>query len=221
MCAFRLLTAIAAIAAIAAPALAQDIDPRIRPGDDFYGYANARWLKAEPLPEGVSSFGTTAALIATNAARVHDLIAEAAAAPRSGLSQKIGDYYASLNDTGAIEARGLAPLATDLAAIAAIKDRPSLSVSLGHYLYLDGTNSHTEGLLGIWGHQGFHDPDYYVPHRSAVKSTHALADLVTAFPAWPESPRSLRRLYCAVGSSSEMLTSRQPHSPGPERCDLA
>ncbi len=165
MCAFRLLTAIAAIAAIAAPALAQDIDPRIRPGDDFYGYANARWLKAGPLPEGVSSFGTTAALIATNAARVHDLIAEAAAAPRSGLSQKIGDYYASLNDTGAIEAKGLAPLAGDIVAIAAIKDRQGLSVSLGHYLYLDdGTNSHTEGLLGIWVHQGFHDPDHYVPH---------------------------------------------------------
>lgn len=165
MRAFRVLTTAAVIAAAAFPALSQDIDPAIRPGDDFYGYANARWLKAEPLPPGVSSYGTTAMLVARNAVRVRDLVTEAAATPHAGLKQKVGDYYASLNDTAAIEVKGLAPLARDLAAIAAIKDRKGLAASLGRYVYLDdGTNSHTEGLIGMWIHQGFHDPEHYVPH---------------------------------------------------------
>ena len=34
-----------------------DIDPSIDPGDDFFAYANSRWLKANPLPPEFSRFG--------------------------------------------------------------------------------------------------------------------------------------------------------------------
>ncbi len=100
-----------------------------------------------------------------NAPRVRDLIQAAAAAPDSELARKVGDYYASWLDTAAIEAKGLAPLSADLAAIAAISDRTALSARLGATLYPDdGTNSATEGIFGAWIHQGFHDPAHAVPH---------------------------------------------------------
>jgi len=174
MRAFRLLTTAASFALtliVAAPAgagpadLDPAVDPSVRPGDDFYRFANNPWLKATALPDGQTSYGTSSMLVAENARRVRALIDAAAQAPNSALAQKIGDYYSSLLDTQTIEARGLTPLTADLAAIAAIADRHALAVRLGQTLTLDdGSDSHVDSLFGIWVHQGFHDPDHYVPH---------------------------------------------------------
>ncbi len=174
MRAFRLLTTAASFALtliVAAPAdagpadLDRAVDPAVRPGDDFYRYANNPWLKATALPDGQTSYGTSSMLVEKNARRVHALIDAAAQAPTSALARKIGDYYSSLLDTQAIEARGLTPLAGDLAAIAAIADRHALAVRLGQSLTLDdGTDSHVDSLFGVWVHQGFHDPGHYAPH---------------------------------------------------------
>ncbi|HWD27599.1 MAG TPA: M13 family metallopeptidase N-terminal domain-containing protein, partial [Rhizomicrobium sp.] len=108
-------------------ALAIAAAPLPRAGDDFYGYANGDWLAVTAMPGGRVSYDTTAMLRDTNTARVDALLEDAAAKPGS----KAGDYYASYLDTAAIEAKGLAPLKPDLAAIAAIHDRRSLSAYLG------------------------------------------------------------------------------------------
>src|SRR5215470_1310717 len=71
-------------------------DPSIKPGDDFYRYANGGWLKASAIPAGKSSFDTRAILTQRTSQRVRDLIQGAAAqqAARGTISQKVGDYYA-------------------------------------------------------------------------------------------------------------------------------
>lgn len=77
----------------------------------------------------------------------------------------VGDYFESWLDAAAIEARGLAPLSSELAEIAAIADRRALAAYLGQTLRLDdGANRQTESLWGIWIHQGFHDPNRYAAH---------------------------------------------------------
>jgi len=171
--AFALMTAIPAWSAWSAPAGPADIDSAvdkavdsgIRPGDDFYRYANGPWLKAIEVPPGQTGYGTSSKLVAENARRVRALIEDAARTPTTALQQKIGDYYTSRLDTGAIDAHGLTPLAADLAAIAAIQDRQGLATWLGGHVSLDdGTDSHVDSLFGVWVHQGFHDPDPYVPH---------------------------------------------------------
>jgi predicted metalloendopeptidase len=142
------------------------VDRSVRPGDDFYGYANGVWLKATTLPPGVSRLDTTTMLRAENARRVRGLIEDAVKAPESSpIARKVADYYLSRLDGAGIEARGMAPLAADLAAIAAIADRRALAVYLGRTLRLDdGSNQGTESLWGVWIHQGFHDPDHYAAH---------------------------------------------------------
>lgn len=160
-----LLMATAASAASAPPQLSA-VDRAVRPGDDFYGFANNPWLAAAPAPSD-TPYGTGAGLIATTRARVLDLVQDAAARPGApGVRQKVGDTYAALMDEAGIEAKGLAPLKADLAAIAAIHDRAGLSAHLGASLRADinGTTTRTEGLLGLWVWQGFNDADRYYPH---------------------------------------------------------
>jgi len=122
----------------------------VRPGDDFYAYANGPWLAETPMPAGRSTWDSTAMLRDLNAGRVRELIDEAVRAPRSDGARRVGDYYAAWMDAGAIEARGLAPLTRDLADIAAIQTRAQLSAWLGGALRLDdGTNTTTDGVFGV------------------------------------------------------------------------
>lgn len=141
------------------------VDASVRPGDDFYGHANGAWLKAAPPPDGLARTDTTSMLRAQNARRVRELVEQAAAPGGRALARKVGDYYASRLDRAAVEAKGMAPLAGELTAIAAITDRRGLAVQLGRSLRLDdGSNAGTESLWGVWVHQGFHDPDHYTVH---------------------------------------------------------
>src|SRR3954469_10775498 len=73
-----------------------DLDRSVRPGDDFYRYANGGWLGTAKIPAGQKSFDTRAILAAKTSERVRTLIQDAAAshAVKGTLAQKVGDYYA-------------------------------------------------------------------------------------------------------------------------------
>ena len=164
-----LIALLLATAAGAEPGASQisAVDRSVRPGDDFYAFANGPWLAATPSPPGAAAIGTSAALIATTRARVLALVQDAAADPGGpGVRQKVGATYAALMDEAGIEAKGLAPMKADLAAISAIHDRAGLSAHLGRALRadIDGTTTRTEGLFGLWVWQGFNDADRYYPH---------------------------------------------------------
>jgi len=150
------------------PALAADpraVAASTLPGDDFYGYANRAWLQTTALPEGRTRYDTTAGLRDQATQRIRGLVEDAATRPGSARERRIGDYYAAWLDEAGIEARGLRPLAGDLAAIGAIGDRRALSAWLGQTTRLDdGTNTATDGLFGVWIHQDFHDSAHNVPH---------------------------------------------------------
>ncbi len=160
------------IAAAAAPVPesvdTQDIDHSVKPGDDFYHYANGNWLKTTAIPAGQSSFDTRAILTEKTSRRVRDLI-QAAAASKSGkgsITQKVGDYYASFMDTDGIEAKGLTPLADEMAVISKIKDKASLSSYLGGTLNteVDALTANGDHVFGVWVNQSFMDSEHYVFH---------------------------------------------------------
>ncbi|GIL41219.1 isochorismatase family protein [Roseiterribacter gracilis] len=162
--------------AFAAPVVKLDptlaVDPSVKPGDDFYGYANNAWMRATKLPDGAAKIDTTSLLRAESARRAQSLVEEIVAATNdpdrpasAATARKLADYYATRLDTDAIEAAGFAPIANDLAAIAAINDRTALATWLGRTTRLDdGGNVQTESLWGVWIHQGFHQPNRYAVH---------------------------------------------------------
>jgi putative endopeptidase len=99
------------------------MDTSVKPGDDFYRYANGRWLATAKIPADQTSWGTVAALGEKSQKEVHELLESAAKAKGSSgsLSQKIGDYYAAFLDTDTIERLGLAPAKPALDAIERLK----------------------------------------------------------------------------------------------------
>jgi putative endopeptidase len=144
------------------------MDRSVKPGDDFYRYANGSWLAKAAIPGDQSSYSTSAMLREKTSEQVRNLIQDAAAAhpARGSIAQKVGDYYASFMDEAAIEAKGLMPLADEMSVIAAIADKASLSAYLGSTLNseVDALTANADHVLGVWVNQGFEDVDHNLPH---------------------------------------------------------
>jgi putative endopeptidase len=146
------------------------MDRSVKPGDDFFAYANGTWIKETEIPADRSSYSSGAILDELTNQRVADLIKEMAKtqAARGSEQQQIGDYYAAFMDTAAIEKAGLQPLKPGLDSIAGIRDRKELSNYLGSTLRADvdalnNTNFETENILGLWVAQDLDDPTQYSP----------------------------------------------------------
>ncbi len=105
----------------------------IRPGDDFYGYANGSWLDSYQLKPDEMRYGAFVELQYRSEDQVKAIIEELAkSSPAPGTpEQKIADYFASFMDIAALNAKGIEPLRPDLAQIAAIRTREQLVDAFG------------------------------------------------------------------------------------------
>lgn len=167
----RMKHAAIVLALVFTPAMNADaaelaVDPGVRPGDDFYRYANGPWLSATEIPPDRSSMGDDVALNEKNSQRTLDIIKTARLSAAGTEARKIADYYDAYMDETAIEQRGLKPLEPQLREIEAIRDRKGLSRLLGRQLradvdVLNATALHTDNLFGLWVAQDLDDPSRY------------------------------------------------------------
>ncbi|MHB1702007.1 MAG: M13 family metallopeptidase [Acidobacteriaceae bacterium] len=147
------------------------MDPSVKPGDNFYEYANGDWLKRTVIPPDRAAVGVFSALSDLSNKRTAALIKQAAkshAAPGSNAA-KIAAAFNSYMDEAAINAKGLAPLHPHLAAIAAISNKTELASALGETLRsdvdaLNNTNFHTPNLFGMWVAPDFNNSDHYAAY---------------------------------------------------------
>ena len=105
--------------------LVSHIDSTVRPGDDFFLYANGKWFKDHPIPPSEQSNGLWQLIQDTINAQVHNVCESAAAisnAEKGSNKQKIGDFFSTGMDSVALNKRGLGDLQSDLAMIDGIKD---------------------------------------------------------------------------------------------------
>ena len=58
-------------------ALEHSVDARVRPGDDFFGYANGAWLAATVIPKGKERWGARDEITMLTGQRVARLLADA------------------------------------------------------------------------------------------------------------------------------------------------
>jgi putative endopeptidase len=147
------------------------LDKSVKPGDDFFAYANGNWVKRTVIPADRSSVGGF--YIADqqrekNALEMMDALLKASAAADSD-DGRIVNYYKAYLDTAAIDKAGIAPAKADLDAIAAIADKRGLASAIGGTLRADvdpfnSTNYKTDHLFGLFVTQGLKTPGETLPY---------------------------------------------------------
>ncbi len=133
------------------------MDKSVKPGDDFYAYANGGWMKATEMPADRASIGGFYIADQQTEARLADLVGDIVnsnPAPGSDAARIKAFHAAYMNQT-AIDAAGLAPVQPDLDRFAAIENVEGLSRVLGEQLRADvdplnATDFTTENLFGAF-----------------------------------------------------------------------
>ncbi len=167
-----------------------NMDTTVRPGDNFFMYANGAWLKNNPIPESKTRWGSFNELDENNNEVLHGLLDAAAAASgaaKGSAEQMVGDFYRSGMDSNAIERAGLTPLASVMGRIDGISDVGSLmdEITRQHtqgigqvfhfYVSPDDKNvtkqicQFSQGGLGMPGREYYFDKD---PRTTAIRSAY-------------------------------------------------
>lgn len=102
----------------------------VKPGDNFWAYANGSWDKRTAIAADRSSAGYGVILNDEAEANVRRILDDMAANPAQygAAGKQVGDFYASWMDTAGIEGRGTAPLRPYLSRINAVGNLDDLQV---------------------------------------------------------------------------------------------
>ncbi len=170
-----------------------NMDTSVKPGDDFFLYANGTWLKNNPIPPEYSRWGSFNELIEKNNDALHQIAEQAAklSAQESGEPkiekaseselQKVGDFYASGMDETAIDKAKVQPLQEELKRIDGIKDKAALSQEIGRlhgigvgalFGFTSGQDDKNSTMVIAQAYQGglgLPDRDYYTKDDDASK----------------------------------------------------
>ena len=103
-----------------------DMNPSVKPGDDFFGYVEGHWLKTAQIAPDKARAGYNYDLPDATEIEVRDLVKQAGANSSDPIMRQVGDFYSAFMDQAAIERRGLAPLQPYLKRIADIRDTHEL-----------------------------------------------------------------------------------------------
>ncbi len=148
----------------------------IKPGDNFYLYANGNWIKKTPIPGSKTQWSSTDALAEESSQALKGLLESAAkTAGNNELMKRVGDFYASAMDSLAIEKLGYKPISPYLTAITALSSKAELlrymnklrSESVSSPLYRIGVSQDLKDvskyIIGIsQGGTTLPDRDYYL-----------------------------------------------------------
>jgi putative endopeptidase len=167
-----------------------NIDTAVKPGDDFYRYANGNWLKNNPIPAEYSRYGVFEVLQEENLVQLKTILAEASAdktAAEGSVNQKIRDFYNTGMDTVKIDKDGINPLKAELDQINAFATKADVQKMLtkqhasGNYplFYLfstpDDKNSNQVIAMTYQGGLGLPDRDYYLnddEHSKEIRASY-------------------------------------------------
>jgi predicted metalloendopeptidase len=109
----------------------------IAPGDDFFAYANAAWLKTATIPAGKQRWGARDELEELSRKRVAALLDAAGSAPTGSTARKVGDFRAAYLNEAAIEKKGIASLEPLMNRIEKVADKADLTRLLGRSMRAD------------------------------------------------------------------------------------
>lgn len=147
-----------------------------RPGENFYLYANQKWLDTTELPADKSNYGIFTVLDDATRAQVRELIEEAAEldSEKGSAAQKVGDLYKSVLDLETRNEAGIQPIQPLLQLIARIVNKRDVAATMGSlarsgvygpivpYVNVDARDSDNYAVYVTQSGLTMPDRDYYL-----------------------------------------------------------
>ena len=161
---------------------AANIDTTVNPGQDFFEYANGKWIKDHPIPADESSWGIGNIVYNENQQRLREISEEAAkeGGAKGSAGQKIGDFWTAAMDSVTVEQQGTKYLQPYIDEINSITDIPSLmktvadldkigvSALFGSGVVQDDKQSDVMAFRMNQGGLGLPERDYYFNKDSST-----------------------------------------------------
>ncbi len=161
------------------------IDETENPRNDFYKWANGKWLKTTQIPSSESRYGSFNEINDRNQDNIKSILFESAAdktAKPGTERKKVGDFFASAMDTMTIEKLGLTPIQPILKIVENVKTKGQLFLAVGSLhklgigvmlgMTVDADLKNSNMNLPGWGQDGIGLPDrdyYFLPKYEKVK----------------------------------------------------
>jgi len=160
----------------------QNIDSSVKPGDDFFMYANGKWYDTATILPTESRAGARLEMDFITKAHIKNILEEAASAKNEtgSIEQKVGDFFTSIMDTVKIEKLGYDPIKPLLQKVDAITDVNGMlqfianentegtTLVLGQYVGADEKNSTKNIAVYVQSGIGLPDRDYYFKQDAAT-----------------------------------------------------
>lgn len=156
------------------------MDRTVKPGDDFYRFANGTWEKNTAIPADRSNFGMFTVLDELSKERTRTILEES----KGDAASRPGRAYASYLDKATVEAKGLAPIQPWLAevkkvekagypALVAKAQRAGIDTPFPNFVGQDDKNPENYILTVFQGGLGMPDRDYYLLETEKLAATRA------------------------------------------------
>jgi len=161
-----------------------NMDPSVKPGVDFYRYANGKWLEKNPIPAAESRWGAFSELAERNTLILYEILESAAKqthAPKGSALQMVGDFYATAMDSNRAESEGAKPLDDEMRRVAAVKSPDDLQDEIARlqtqgirapfalFAAQDAKHSTEVIVQMVQAGLGLPDRDYYTKQDDASK----------------------------------------------------
>jgi len=177
-------------------------DPAVKPGVDFYRFANGQYLQHLAIPPDRSRYGMFDELSAQSEERVHGILEHASTTPGgTGDEAMIGAFYRAYMDEGRANALGARPLEPTLARIRAASSRSAMAALMGlapksyfggffgPSLDVDAKNPDHYAIYLSQGGLGLPDRDYYLEASFAAQKAkyQAYVTQMLTLVHWPNA----------------------------------
>ncbi|HEY3638672.1 MAG TPA: M13 family metallopeptidase [Rhizomicrobium sp.] len=161
------------------------MDKSVKPGDNFFKYANGNWEKTAQIPADRASTGAFQDLRILSEKRMKTILDELDKKPYDRLSteeKKLRDFYDAFMDQKQIDERGLKPAQADLAVFAGLQTPEDVARAMGTVklmtlspfdmgIDVDPKNPHAYAISVTQSGIGMPNRDYYSSDDPAIVKT--------------------------------------------------
>ena len=159
------------------------IDRSVKPGDDFFSYANGGWLKTAQIPADRPAAGTGSEMNIRNEERMKEIVADLHSRNDLSVEEKnLRDLYDAFTDEKQIESRGMKAASKDLARIASAQSLDDVARLMGDRalrlrgpfgmrINADDKNPDRYAVVLAQSGLGMPDRDYYLRDDREITAT--------------------------------------------------